>query len=63
MTVDYRVLLSKYMNIVGFAEGVDFIDVDETRPPTWVDNWDGPVVFTQEEWDELRNVAREGRRA
>lgn len=45
--MDYKELLKKYINHVGDQEGIDFTDRDK---PDW---------FTDEEWKELIDVAKE----
>lgn len=49
-TLDYRLLLKKYIVHVGNSEGVDFIS------PSWYQ----PELFSKDEWDELILLSEEG---
>jgi len=44
--MDYKVLLLKYIQLVGEAEGVSFIN-KRYKPPK---------LFTKEEWEELERL-------
>ena len=51
-----KALLGKYIDLVGYENGVDFIG-GELDSPTWVPG----LTFTPEEWSELRRIALTGR--
>lgn len=51
MGVNYRNLLKKYIEHVGLEEGTTFLDQQGF--------WDDAIVFTDEEWAELKRVEAE----
>lgn len=50
--IDYRLLLKKYLVLIGEEEGIDFL-FHKPKPR------DHPADFRQDEWDEMKRLSKE----